>query len=326
MLTAANTTNLAGGLFEGIKQQMSLQLDSNSTSPPASPVSGSPITPNSEEDEPSAATDPSRPTRSTGQPVRSVFLFTDGHPTKGVSEPKAIVDIMKSMLTQLPTVIEDNLDQIGNEPMDDDFPYPPDDVVDDGSTPRVQAAPVAVPPAVTVHTFGFGQDADALLLNTIAEAGSGSYYFIGDPEDIPAAFADALGGILSVAAQNIVLRITPVNRARIKQLRSGLQSSIEGNAHVVRMPDIYAEESKDLVVTFELPSMHGQDVPEQVDFVAAKVEIEFIDTVNSRPAILKGEMRVRRSAEAEDEVLAGGNVHVRTQMTRLTAMDGMLRV
>src|SRR4051812_37050795 len=36
-----------------------------------------------------------------------------------------------------------------------------------------------------VSTFGFGIDHDPAMLQAIAEAGSGMYYFIKSPEDIP---------------------------------------------------------------------------------------------------------------------------------------------
>lgn len=62
---------------------------------------------------------------------------------------------------------------------------------------------------VQIHTLGFGADHDADLLQKIADAGSGNYYFIESPDEIPTAFADVLGGISSVNAQNVELHISP---------------------------------------------------------------------------------------------------------------------
>jgi hypothetical protein len=52
-----------------------------------------------------------------------------------------------------------------------------------------------------VHTFGFGPHHDSQLLSDIAEAGNGTYYYIEGEASIPEAFADALGGLLSVAVR-----------------------------------------------------------------------------------------------------------------------------
>jgi hypothetical protein len=42
----------------------------------------------------------------------------------------------------------------------------------------------------------------------ISDQGSGMYYFVKDEEAISTAFADALGGLLSVVAQKIQMTIT----------------------------------------------------------------------------------------------------------------------
>lgn len=248
---------------------------------------------------------------SSSQPIRSVFLFTDGRPTVGLRDAPSILQVMGNMLSPTPA----DADAMLNGEYEMSF-------ATGGAT-----TPAAVPPhVVKVHTFGFGQDSDPALLGAIADAGSGSYYYISNPDDIPAAFADALGGLLSVAAQNVALRVSPANGARVTGVRSGFPTTRDGPDFLVRVPDVYAEEVKDLVVAVELPSMHGEDVAEDCEFTAATVSIEFIDTVRSRPAVVAGEVRVRRSAEAEAERAAAGNLRVRAQVTRLNAMDSMLQV
>ena len=58
-----------------------------------------------------------------------------------------------------------------------------------------------------LFTFGYGTEHDANMLRTIAEAGNGLFYFIENQESIPESFCDCLGGLLSVAAQNLVLTL-----------------------------------------------------------------------------------------------------------------------
>lgn len=62
---------------------------------------------------------------------------------------------------------------------------------------------------VRIFAFGFGADHSEQLLSELAAAGQGQYYYIQNEDQIPTAFADALGGLLSVAAQNVVLELAP---------------------------------------------------------------------------------------------------------------------
>lgn len=61
----------------------------------------------------------------------------------------------------------------------------------------------------TIHCFGFGQNYDAECLEAVAEAGQGQSAFIEDAESTPAALATALGGIMSIVAQNAEVVFTP---------------------------------------------------------------------------------------------------------------------
>lgn len=61
--------------------------------------------------------------------------------------------------------------------------------------------------AVSVHTFGFGDDHDAGMLQMLAARG-GLYAYLPSPDDIPLAFADCLGGLMSTVAQTTTLTLT----------------------------------------------------------------------------------------------------------------------
>jgi len=67
----------------------------------------------------------------------------------------------------------------------------------------------------TVFTFGFGSNHKADMLTEIADKGSGMYYYIEGSKDIGPSFADCLGGVLSVYAQDISLSIEPTDNCKI---------------------------------------------------------------------------------------------------------------
>lgn len=60
---------------------------------------------------------------------------------------------------------------------------------------------------IKLYTFGFGHDYDAELLQGLAQSGSGTSFHITDPNSIPTSMASALGGLLTLAAQNVQLTV-----------------------------------------------------------------------------------------------------------------------
>ncbi|KXZ48129.1 hypothetical protein GPECTOR_30g225 [Gonium pectorale] len=74
---------------------------------------------------------------------------------------------------------------------------------------------------VTVHTFGFGAGHSVELLQALADAQSGVYYYIAGSEDIAGGFGDALGGLLAVVAKDIRLTVRPGPGTSLAAFRSG---------------------------------------------------------------------------------------------------------
>ncbi len=103
--------------------------------------------------------------------VRSVFLFTDGQSTTGLTDVRQIAPIMSAMLQN------------------------------------------AISPKI--YTFGFGADLDDDMLNAISEEGNGQSTYMEDAESIPSSFASALGGLMSMAAQNLELHFVPKVRTAV---------------------------------------------------------------------------------------------------------------
>jgi len=104
----------------------------------------------------------------------------------------------------------------------------------------------------TVHTFGIGDGHCASLLQAIAEAMSGSYYYIKKSDDVAPAYGDALGGLLSVVAKNVRVTVRGVNGAEVLAVNAG--GVVEGNNRVV-FNDLYAEETRELLLQLSLPAL-----------------------------------------------------------------------
>lgn len=115
---------------------------------------------------------------------------------------------------------------------------------------------------VTTSTFGVGADFDEQLLNSLAEAGGGNFYFIEHAAQLPAFFAGELGDLLTVVAERTTLTLT---------LPAGLDAELlndytverDGATLTVEIGDISAGEEK--VVVFALTgapaTAAGQELP-----------------------------------------------------------------
>lgn len=55
----------------------------------------------------------------------------------------------------------------------------------------------------TIQTFGFGDGHDAELMSSIADLKDGNFYYIEKLNTVDEVFADAMGGLFSVVAENI---------------------------------------------------------------------------------------------------------------------------
>ena len=64
----------------------------------------------------------------------------------------------------------------------------------------------------TVNCFGFGAQHDAALMNEIAKFKDGALYFVENLQQVEEMFVDALGGLFSVIATQVEIRVRLVDR------------------------------------------------------------------------------------------------------------------
>lgn len=112
---------------------------------------------------------------------------------------------------------------------------------------------------IPVHTFGFGSDHDSATMHSIAEASGGTFSFIETENVIQDAFAQCIGGLLSVIIQDVQVEITSANLdVRLIAIQAGSYASniIDGGQQgSVKIGDLYAEEERDILVEVKLPAV-----------------------------------------------------------------------
>eukprot|EP00298_Acanthocystis_sp_HF-20_P009552 c18375_g1_i2.p1 GENE.c18375_g1_i2~~c18375_g1_i2.p1 ORF type:complete len:340 (-),score=119.04 c18375_g1_i2:21-1040(-) len=145
---------------------------------------------------------------------------------------------------------------------------------------------------ITIYTFGFGDDHHSGFLTCIAESGGGSYYFMRTLESIPYAFADCIGGLLSVVAQNIVLRVHALEDVEINTVETGFIQNIEEEKKVysVSFGDIFAEENRDIVISFQLPSVNNPIDSQKI----LSLQLEYFDVILSKPQKIETTLQIKR--------------------------------
>jgi len=109
-----------------------------------------------------------------------------------------------------------------------------------------------------LYAFGFGQDHDADLLRGVSEQAKTPYTFIEDTATVKA-FAGVVGGLSSVVAQNLQLKLDC--SALLVDVNTPFQVEKSGDTKAtVSIPDIFAGERRDVLLELSIPAdLAGDD-------------------------------------------------------------------
>ena len=158
----------------------------------------------------------------------------------------------------------------------------------------------------TVFTFGYGADHDAEMLRSISDGGGGQYYHMEDGDAVVSSFADCLGGLLSVVAQNVKVQLQARGAAITKVLGQGYKTTADADTAIitVNLGDLYSEEFKDILFEVALPAGEGTvDVTTSLSYLDV-VEAKLVTAVEAQVAIARAE---ETSTEPDIQVVEQGN-------------------
>jgi Ca-activated chloride channel homolog len=148
---------------------------------------------------------------------------------------------------------------------------------------------------VATSTFGVGADFDEALLQALAAAGGGHFYYIEQPAQIPDLIASELGEALDVVARSARLEI---------ELPAGVDARVIGPRPLLRSGERWTVELGDLVSHQELDVLLALNFPHGID---------------------GEEMPVRVTATDADGALAGPAVEARWTYAEHRANDAQAR-
>jgi len=161
-----------------------------------------------------------------------------------------------------------------------------------------------------VYAFGFGQDHDASLLSSIAETAHTPFTYVEKPDSIKQAFAGAVGGLMSVVAQNIELSIMPVGGCVLTSLHTHFSNRLEGGndpTAIVTIPDAFAGERRDVLVEFSVPAAAADSQENLTSLLRASARYRAVcnrATVHMPEVCLHTERTAEPEGEPDIEVTA----------------------
>lgn len=211
--------------------------------------------------------------------VRTVFLLTDGQANQGISDREDLVKYTKDCLGS-----------------------------DAGEGP------------ISIHCFGYGKDHDRRMLRDISIATEGgTYYYISNDSDVSSAFGDALGGVLSIVAQNTIVSLKvpqPLSDLGVSILKVNHNKAVKNSdgSYSVKLNDFYAEESRDIV--FEITLSSKCDSAPVVYVVSS---ILYLDTINSM--LIHSDDSQGSIARPLGDKLSAVNQHVVLQCIRIKTTE-----
>ncbi|KAJ8603278.1 hypothetical protein CTAYLR_006968 [Chrysophaeum taylorii] len=184
---------------------------------------------------------------------------------------------------------------------------------------RLQAVTrAALPDGVQLYTFGYGSDHNADLLRKLASCagdGRGGYYFVDSTDRVVGAFADCLGGLLSVVAQNVRLVVRSTNCVITRVRRDGAER-LAPDRWTLSLGDVFAEERRDVLVDIEPLS----EADPEIFF-----EMTFVDALAATMATASSTVNIKRLDDKDpalESVMPSANIA--TNIARLDVADAMV--
>lgn len=174
---------------------------------------------------------------------------------------------------------------------------------------------------IPVHAFGFGADHDAASMHSISETSGGTFSFIEAEGVIQDAFAQCIGGLLSVVVQDLRVGIECVHPdLHIGSLKAGSYPSHvidDARTGFIDVGDLYADEERDFLVSVNVPAVG--DSSNMTSLV--KVRCVYRDPVSQETVTLEGdEVTIQRPEIAEHRMVS---TEVERQQNRLQAADAI---
>lgn len=133
--------------------------------------------------------------------------------------------------------------------------------------------------SISISTFGVGNDYNENLMTALAENGGGNYYYIKEPNQIPALFEKEINGLLTLVAKQATLKFSLPQQIVVTRVYGG-NYEMDRNVMTVNLKDIFANETKGILVKFKIKVGANTELP-----VVTHLDFEDATNNNRKSAI-----------------------------------------
>ncbi len=175
---------------------------------------------------------------------------------------------------------------------------------------------------VTTTTLGYGLGYDERIMSAIARGGSGNEHFAEEPDTATALIAGEVEGLLAQAAQagSLHVRLSPAVRTVL--VVNDLPSRPVDDGLMIELGGFYAEETRKLVLTFDVPALATLGLIEVATltftYVALPALAQHTVTVPVHVNVVPGDQAAGR---VPDPVVRTELVYLRAQQAKRRASD-----
>lgn len=172
---------------------------------------------------------------------------------------------------------------------------------------------------VPVHVFGFGADHDSESMHSISETSGGTFSFIESEGAIQDAFAQCIGGLLSVVVQEVHVGMKCVHPGvHLGPIKSGSyanQVAADGRSGSIDVGDLYADEERNFLVSVCVPPACEEET------VLLKVSCAYRDPLSKEMVNVEGlGVKILRPLIVVQRTMS---IEVDRQKNRLRAAEAM---
>lgn len=126
---------------------------------------------------------------------------------------------------------------------------------------------------VTTHTVGIGLGYDEQVMAAVARGGAGDTHFAEEPDAAASALREGVDGLLDASVQAATLTIRPTGAVAGVRLFNDLPVTPIAGALMVEVGDLYAGETRKLLLAFDVPAMPGLGLATVAEIELAYVEL-----------------------------------------------------
>lgn len=143
---------------------------------------------------------------------------------------------------------------------------------------------------ITLSTFGLGLDYNETLMTDMAETGNGNYYFIDSPDNLAGIFNKELNGLLNVAAQNALVKVTLPTGVTLDKVYN-FKYIASGNVITFSLRDLFSEEVKGIMIKCKL----ADNISDVLKFTAT---LEYDNVTDGKHIVLNTENLLSPTGDA----------------------------